>query len=134
MPPESQLKRMIRAICAISMIAVGILHFVQPAGFVKIVPAWLPAPLFLVLLSGFFEVLGGVGLLVRRAHRLAAWGLIALYVAVFPANINMAVHGIQPDGTHLPLVLLWARLPFQALFIWLAWWLSRSPVEPAARS
>ena len=134
MPPESQLKRMIRAFCAISMIAVGILHFVQPAGFVKIVPAWLPAPLFLVLLSGFFEVLGGVGLLVRRAHRLAAWGLIALYVAVFPANINMAVHGIQPDGTHLPVVLLWARLPFQALFIWLAWWLSRSPVEPAARS
>jgi uncharacterized membrane protein len=134
MPPESQLKRTIRALCGFSMVVVGILHFVQPAGFVKIVPAWLPAPLFLVLLSGFFEVLLGLGLFVRRAHRLAAWGLIALYVAVFPANINMAVHGIQPDGTHIPEALLWARLPFQALFIWVAWWLSRSPVEPAARS
>ncbi len=111
------------------MIAVGLLHFVQPAGFVKIVPAWLPAPLFLVLVSGFFEILGGVGLFVRRAHRVAAWGLMALYVAVFPANINMAVHGIQPDGMHLSALVLWGRLPFQALFIGVAWWLSRSPVD-----
>ncbi len=132
MPPESQLKRTIRAFAGFCMVAVGILHFVAPAGFVKIVPAWLPAPLFLVLVSGFFEILGGVGLFVRRAHRLAAYGLIALYVAVFPANINMALHGIQPDGTHIPGLMLWARLPFQAVLIWLAWWLSRSPVEPAA--
>ena len=133
MPPESQLKRTIRAFTAFSMVAVGVLHFVKPDGFVKIVPSWLPAPLFLVLVSGLFEILGGVGLCVRRAHRLAAFGLIALYIAVFPANINMAVHGIQPDGTHIPIVLLWARLPFQALFIGVAWWLSRSRVEGAAR-
>lgn len=132
MPSESLLKRIIRAILGVSMVAVGVLHFVQPAGFVQIVPAWLPAPLLLVLVSGFFEVLGGVGLFVRRAHRMAAFGLIALYVAVFPANINMAVHGIQPDGMHIPGWALWARLPFQALFIGLAWWLSRSPV--AART
>ena len=115
------------------MVAVGVLHFVSPGGFVKIVPAWLPAPLLLVLVSGFFEILGGLGLFVRRAHRLAAWGLIALYIAVFPANINMAIHGIQPDGTHIPVALLWARLPFQALFIGVVWWLSRSPVEAVAR-
>lgn len=132
MPPESQLKRMIRAICGVSMVAVGVLHFVRPAGFVKIVPAWLPAPLFLVLVSGFFEILGGVGLFVGRAHRLAAWGLIALYVAVFPANINMAVHGIQPDGMVIPEALLWLRLPFQAVLIALAWWLSRSPLVARA--
>jgi uncharacterized membrane protein len=134
MPPESQLKRIVRAMLGVSMVAVGLLHFVQPAGFVQIVPAWLPAPLLLVLVSGFFEVLGGAGLFVRRAHRLAAWGLIALYVAVFPANINMAVHGIQPDGMHLSPMILWLRLPFQALFIGVAWWLSRSPVEPVAPS
>ena len=127
MPLESQLKRIFRVFCGFSMVAIGVMHFVQPAGFVKIVPAWLPAPLALVLISGLFEILGGLGLFVRRAHRLAAWGLIALYIAVFPANINMAVHGIQPDGTHIPALVLWARLPFQALFIWLAWWLSRSP-------
>jgi uncharacterized membrane protein len=126
MPPETRLKRTFRVISGLSMAAVGILHFVQPEGFVKIVPAFLPAPLLLVHVSGFFEIAGGLGLFVTRVHRAAAWGLIALYVAVFPANINMAIHDIQPAGGHIPAVLLWLRLPFQALFIGVAWWLSRS--------
>ena len=108
------------------MVTVGILHFVRPSGFVKIVPGWLPAPLLLVYVSGLFEMAGGLGLLVARFHRAAAWGLIALYVAVFPANINMAVNDIQPEGGHIPEALLWLRLPFQLLFVGLAWWLSRS--------
>ena len=127
MPPEPKLKRAFRLILGLSMVAVGVLHFVEPSGFVKIVPGWLPAPLLLVQVSGFFEIAGGLGLLVGRVHRAAAWGLIALYVAVFPANINMAVNDIQPEGGHIPTALLWLRLPFQALFIGLAWWLSRSP-------
>jgi len=127
MPPEPKLKRAVRLFLGLSMIVVGVLHFVQPAGFVKIVPGWLPAPLLLVQVSGFFEIAGGSGILVARVHRAAAYGLIALYVAVFPANINMAVHDIQPASGHIPEALLWLRLPFQALFIWLAWWLSRSP-------
>jgi len=132
MPPETKLKRIFRVIAGLSMVAVGILHFARPSGFVKIVPAWLPAPLFLVHLSGFFEIAGGIGLFPRRFHRAAAYGLIALYVAVFPANINMAVHDIQPDGgAHIPGVLLWLRLPLQAAFIALAWWLSRSPTTKA---
>jgi uncharacterized membrane protein len=127
MPPETKLKRAIRLIFAVSMLAVGSLHFVAPAGFVQIVPAFLPAPLALVYVSGFFEILGGAGLLVARARRWAGLGLVALYVAVFPANINMAIHGIQPFGAHLPAWMMWLRLPFQALFIAGAWWLSRSP-------
>jgi uncharacterized membrane protein len=129
MPNETRLKRAFRVISALSMVAVGILHFVRPEGFVKIVPAFLPVPLLLVYVSGFFEIAGGLGLLVARVHRAAAWGLIALYVAVFPANINMAVHEIQPAGGHLPVAVMWLRLPFQALFIGIAWWLSRSPVR-----
>jgi uncharacterized membrane protein len=129
MPPETKLKRLFRVLAGLSMVAVGILHFVRPSGFVKIVPAWLPAPLFLVHLSGFFEIAGGIGLFWRRSHRAAAFGLIALYVAVFPANINMAVHDLQPEGAHIPIALLWLRLPFQAVLIALAWWLSRSPVS-----
>jgi uncharacterized membrane protein len=131
MPPETQLKRIFRLIGALSMVSVGVLHFVRPSGFVKIVPAWLPAPLFLVLLSGFFEIAGGIGLFSRRLHRAAAYGLMALYVAVFPANINMAVHDIQPDGAHIPQALLWLRLPLQVGFIAFAWWLSRSPTTRA---
>lgn len=131
MPPETKLKRTFRVIAGLSMAAIGVLHFVRPSGFVKIVPAWLPAPLLLVLVSGFFEIAGGIGLFSRRLHRAAAYGLIALYVAVFPANINMAVHDIQPDGAHIPEALLWLRLPLQAAFIAFAWWLSRSPTTPA---
>ena len=134
MPPETKLKRLFRVFAALSMVTVGILHFARPSGFVKIVPAWLPAPLLLVHLSGFFEMIGGIGLLPRRLHRAAAWGLIALYVAVFPANINMAVHDIQPDGAHIPVALLWLRLPLQAVFIGVAYWLSRSPSAPTPRA
>jgi uncharacterized membrane protein len=107
----------LRYLLAGAMVAVGITHFVVPGWFVAIVPAALPAPLALVVVSGVFEILGGVGLLVPRARRAASIGLALLYVAVFPANINMIVdarasHGVAPW-------LLWARLPLQAVFI--AW-------------
>ena len=132
MPVESRVKRIIRVIASLAMIGIGITHFTAPDGFVKIVPAFLPAPLLLVYTSGFFEIAGGVGLLVARVHRLAAYGLIALYVAVFPANINMAVHDIQPAASHIPEAALWLRLPFQLVFIGLAWWFSRSERPPPA--
>jgi len=74
---------------AAAMVAIGVLHFVRPKPFVRIVPKYLPAPLTLVYVSGFFEILGGIGLLIPETRVWAAWGLIALYVAVFPANINM---------------------------------------------
>ena len=104
---------------------------VMPDPFVRIVPAWLPAPLALVLVSGVFEILGGVGLLVPRARRAASFGLVALYLAVFPANVNMAIHHLTFDGvTPIPPALLWGRLPFQILFI--AWALWGDPVVLAA--
>jgi uncharacterized membrane protein len=112
-----------RALLAIAMVSVGALHFATPAPFVRIVPAALPAPLALVYVSGVFEILGGAGLLVPRARRAASIGLAALYVAVFPANVNMAVNDIALDGVHhTPAALLWLRLPLQVAFI--AWALS----------
>src|SRR5258706_12115009 len=111
------LKQALKVLLAVSMIAVGVMHFIRPDGFVRIVPPFLPAPLLLVYISGFFEIAGGVGLLVPRTQRAAAWGLVALYVAVFPANINMAINHIQMDeAAHLAPAAMWARLPFQALF------------------
>lgn len=109
------------------MIAVGVLHLVIPGWFVSIVPAALPAPLVLVVVSGIFEVLGGIGLLVPRTRRAASIGLVVLYVAVFPANINMVVHPALGHG--VPEWLLWARLPLQAVFI--AWALLVGRVAPA---
>ena len=125
-----RLKPALRLLLAVAMVAVGVLHFVHPAGFVRIVPPYLPAPLALVLISGAAEILGGLGLLIPRTRRLAAFGLIALYVAVFPANVHMALHQLPlGDAPASPLVL-WLRLPFQALFIAWAYWLSR-PDPPA---
>jgi len=120
----------LRWVLAAGMVVIGALHFLVPAPFVSIVPSFLPAPLALVLVSGFFEVLGGVGLLVPRARRAASLGLVALYLSVFPANINMVLH---PElGQGLPLWSLWARLPFQVLFIAWALWVGRGRGPGAA--
>jgi uncharacterized membrane protein len=118
-------KAALRIVLAVAMIAVGIAHFVAPAGFVKIVPAWLPNAYALVLISGFFESALGAALLVPRTRRLAGLGLVALYVAVFPANVNMATHHIQPANVTLPTWVFWARLPLQLVLIAWALWVSR---------
>lgn len=121
-PAKGSLARTIlRWVLAIAMIAVGVLHFVDPDPFVKIVPPYLPGALALVYVSGVFEILGGAGLLVERTRRLAAFGLIALYVAVFPANIQMAIQG-DPS---IPDWALYVRLPFQLVFIAWAYWVRR---------
>ena len=120
MPP---LKLAALLLLAAVMIAIGVLHFVRPKPFVRIVPKFLPAPLALVYISGFFEILGGVGLLVPGRRTWAAWGLVALYVAVFPANIYMLTHNISLNPKKpIPRWALWLRLPFQFLFIAWAYW------------
>jgi uncharacterized membrane protein len=125
MPEETRAKTILRYVTAAAMVSVGVTHFTSTPFFVAIVPAYLPAPTVLVYISGVAEVAGGVGLLVLFARRAAAWGLMALYVAVFPANINMAIHHIEPGGGHIPDALLWARLPLQVLFVWIAYWLTK---------
>lgn len=122
-------KRSARWLLAIFMTCMGLAHLVWPAWFVRAMPPWLPWHLGLVYLSGVFEIAGGVGLTIPRVRVAAAWGLIALFVAVFPANVHMALHSeVVPAAPWL----LWARLPFQALFIAWAWWLTRAD-PPAPR-
>ena len=94
------------------------LHFGRPAIFERIVPPALPAPHLLVLLSGVAEVAGGLGLLLPATRRAAGWGLLALLVVVFPANVYMV--GLA-SALHLPAWVLWARLPLQPLLMWLVW-------------
>jgi uncharacterized membrane protein len=104
---------------SVLMVFAGAMHFIAPAGYVRTVPRWLPAPHVLVIVSGVFEILGGLGLLVPATRSWAAWGLIALFVAVFPANVNMALNNIGFGRRPTPAWLLWARLPLQAVLI--AW-------------
>ena len=111
-----------RWLVASSFVWVGVQHFVNPAPFVSIVPPALPWPLALVYVSGFFEVLGGIGLLSGRTRRPAAWGLLALLVAVYPANIHMLVNDVYLDGMPRERWLLWVRMPLQLVFaLGVAW-------------
>ena len=110
-------------VLAVAMIGIGVLHFVRPKPFVRIVPKYLPAPLALVYISGLFEILGGIGLLIPETRAWAAWGLIALYVAVFPANVYMLTDNVLLDPRKpIPRWALWLRLPFQLVFIAWAYW------------
>ncbi|MDQ3459973.1 MAG: DoxX family membrane protein [Deinococcota bacterium] len=109
-----------RYLLAALFVTAGLSHFLFPEPFVRIVPPALPAPLGLVYLSGLLEVLGGLGLL-SRYRRPAAWGLVLLLVAVYPANLYMAM---EPEraGAGIPPLLLWLRLPLQfVLGGWLLW-------------
>ncbi len=115
------MKKALRYLLAVIMVTAGILHLMRPEKFVQIVPNYLPAPRALVFISGCCEIFGGAGLLIPRVRKPAAWGLVALFIAVFPANVNMAVNKILLDS---PLIL-WGRLPFQAVLIAWAWWYTR---------
>ena len=107
------------------MIVAGILHFIATDAYVGIMPDYLPLHRELVYLSGIFEVLSGLGLLWHKTRQAAGACLILLFLAVLPANINMAVQDIQPASLHIPAFLLWARLPLQLVFIYWAWRVSR---------
>jgi uncharacterized membrane protein len=122
-------KTVLRWILTVFMTFAGVMHFVKPGPFVAMVPAQLPSPLLLVQLSGVAEILGGLGLILPQTRRFAAWGLIALYIAVFPANVNMAVNHLPLDGKPVAPALLWARLPLQLVLIaWAAWYARRQRV------
>lgn len=126
----NQARAILRGMLAAAMIAVGITHFSGPQTYVAMVPPQLPAPLVLVYVSGVAEIAGGLGLLIPRLRRAASFGLIALYLAVFPANIHMALSRVPFDGHPVPDWLLWLRLPFQALFIVWAYVAGRPDATP----
>lgn len=98
-------------------IVAGSLHFIIPSPYIKMIPDMLPYPKRLVFISGAAEILCGIGLLFNETRVIAAWATIVLLIAIFPANIKMAMHprkfGISPW-------LLYLRLPLQGLLIWFA--------------
>ncbi len=101
------------------MVAAGINHFVMPRTYEAIMPDALPAHRELVLLSGLAEVLGGLGTLHPATRRAAGWWLIAVLLAVFPANVHMALH--TERYPQLPHAALLARLPLQLVMAALVW-------------
>ncbi len=117
-------KRILVWLFGIAFVAAGANHFVNPQFYMKIMPPVLPAPLFLIYLSGIFEIVLGVLLLIPKLTRLAAFGLIALLIAVFPVNIYMAAN-TEMFSEYSP-TALYLRLPLQLGLIGLMFWFTRA--------
>ncbi|WP_135228652.1 DoxX family protein [Deinococcus fonticola] len=101
----------------------GVTHFLMPGTFDRMIPPFVPlVPRTATYLSGAAEIAGGLGLLVPAVRPAARLGLLALLVAVFPANVYMAQH---PERFQVPAWLAWARLPFQPLLLWWVWRVGR---------
>jgi uncharacterized membrane protein len=116
---KQSLKQKISLCCmAVLYVVAGILHFAATENYLEIMPPWLPYHTALVYISGICEILFGCMLMPPASRRFAAWGIIALLVAVFPANIQMTINYEHTHSPHLWLSIL--RLPIQAVLIWWA--------------
>lgn len=111
------------------MVGAGVNHFIAPATYEAMMPEALPAHAALVAISGIAEIAGGLGLILPQTRKLAAYGLILLFLAVFPANINMALNDLPLGANKVPTWTLWARLPLQILFIYWAYRVSKEPAK-----
>jgi len=114
-----------RLLLAATYCLAGTLHFLRPRVYEAIVPDALPAKRALVLASGAAQIVGGAGVLHPRTRPAAGLWLIATLVAIFPANVHMAVHSERYRAVPAP--LLWLRLPLQAVLIAWAWWVAVKP-------
>lgn len=114
-----------RLVLSIFFVIAGIMHFVVPEIYIRIVPPNLPSPALIVLISGIAEIAGGLGLLLPITRRVAAWGLILLLIAVSPANVYMAVAHLPFSGVFGKSWLQWLRLPLQFPLIYWSWLYTR---------
>ena len=116
-----------RVAAAALFIAAGANHFLHPDLYKQIVPPALAAPGVLVAISGACEIVGGLGLLVPSLRVAAGWGLLALLLAVFPANVYMAWAPHRAPQENIPVWLLWLRLPLQGVLMAWVWWVALDP-------
>jgi uncharacterized membrane protein len=116
-------RQILRGVVALFFVLAGANHFRAPDVYLGMMPPRLPHPELLNAIAGAAEILGGLGLIFAATRRLAGWGLIALLVAVFPANLHVALQGHMPGFDFSPLTL-WLRLPFQAVFIVAVGWVA----------
>ena len=109
------------SLLALLFAAAGVMHFVTPRSFERIVPPALPDAQLIVVISGVAEFLGACGLLLASSRRAAGLALVALLVAVFPANVQMLRLAIDANAPAWYQVALWIRLPLQPALVWWVW-------------
>ncbi len=119
----NHVKTVLRFLLALLFTGAGINHFINPVFYLRMMPPYLPWHGALVAISGVAEIAIGLGLLIPRTVRLSAWAAIALLVAVFPANVQMALHP-ETFPEFSPTALL-VRLPLQGVLIVWAFWFTR---------
>ena len=108
---------------ALLFVAAGTNHFINPEFYLEMMPPYLPAHLELVILSGVFEIVAGLGVLLPRFRQKAGIFMILIMIGVFPANLHMA---LNPSAfPEVPTWFLYLRLPLQGLLIWWAWTATR---------
>ena len=119
---------LIRILLAALFLFAGTVHLHNPEVFIPVMPPWIPLHLVCIQVSGIFELLGGFGLLipVRKIQFLTGWGLALLLVAVFPANLYMAMAHVQIHGFPPQPWMAWARLPLQPILIAAVLWATRA--------
>lgn len=104
----------------------GVMHFLRPEFYQPMMPPYLPWHGFLIFLSGVAELGLGAAVLVPSLRKLAAWGIILLLIAIFPANIHIALYNVPVFGNAEGAgIWNWVRLPFQGVLILWAWWYTR---------
>lgn len=129
MLPEGIWKKIVLIGLAAFFINVGIDHFVNPDFYLSIMPPAFPLHIEAVYISGVFEILGGIGVLIPKFRRFSGWGLVALLIAVYPANIYMA---ISPDTfPDIPVSVLYFRLVLQFIFFYWAYSVTRPSFNPS---
>ncbi len=120
--PIKDFKNNARIGTGLTFVFAGVSHFLIPETFMKLMPPFIPFPLMMVYISGVFEILGGIGLIISKTKKAASYGLILLLLAVFPANIYVALENIQLGGFMSNSFYQWFRVVLQIpLIIWV-WW------------
>jgi uncharacterized membrane protein len=116
---EKVLKKVALYSTAIFFIAAGARHFIMPEFFMLMMPSYLPVPLTLIYISGLFQIIGGIGLMIPSVRSFSAWGLMVLLLAVLPANVYLWTHHVHLPEHYDPSWYLMLRIPLQFLLI--AW-------------
>ncbi|QQR81292.1 MAG: DoxX family protein [Deltaproteobacteria bacterium] len=121
------LKNIFKILLSLLLISAGCLHFLNTEFFLKIVPPYIPAPLWMVWISGVSEIILGIALQIPKISKISSWAIILLFIAVFPANLHMYLRPERfPDIPRLGLLL---RLPIQGVLIAWAYWVGKVNVE-----
>ncbi|MEO6025462.1 MAG: DoxX family protein [Candidatus Binatia bacterium] len=128
------IKRILLVVMAVFYVLAGVNHFANPDVYLPMMPPYLPWHRALILISGVAEVGLGLAILIPSLRSIAAWGLILMLVAIFPANLHIALNNVPLFGNTEGFgVWNWARLPFQAVLIAWAWWYTDPTEAPADR-